>query len=269
VLIADDVADSGQTIELVYTFIRDHVAVVRSAVIYEKPRSLIRCDYVWEHTGRWINFPVEFCGSGRPARWPGHRRLTRAGWTVLRCWLDRVPGGFSGVLPSGGGGPAEGSRGDLLDFPAGVLLEAMVVTAGRPAVARTGPAACLIGDVVFEVAVAGWSSAGRGDTGGVPDLGQVAQLDPRIMAAGLEPVVACLLGDRVHRDDQVRLAGDPGGKSPGAIPAGRPVITGAGEGEPRRRVTAGSALIGPFEWVRGCGVRVGRSRGRWRVRIHR
>jgi hypoxanthine phosphoribosyltransferase len=57
VLIADDVADSGRTIELVYTFIRDHVADVRSAVIYEKPRSLIRCDYVWKHTDRWINFP--------------------------------------------------------------------------------------------------------------------------------------------------------------------------------------------------------------------
>jgi hypothetical protein len=26
-------------------------------VIYEKPRSLIRCDYVWKHTDRWINFP--------------------------------------------------------------------------------------------------------------------------------------------------------------------------------------------------------------------
>jgi hypoxanthine phosphoribosyltransferase len=57
VLIADDVADSGRTIELVYTFIRDHVADVRSAVIYEKPRSLIRCDYVWKYTDRWINFP--------------------------------------------------------------------------------------------------------------------------------------------------------------------------------------------------------------------
>src|SRR5450755_1696568 len=57
VLIADDVADSGRTIELVYTFIKDHVEDVRSAVIYEKPRSLIRCDYVWKHTDRWINFP--------------------------------------------------------------------------------------------------------------------------------------------------------------------------------------------------------------------
>ena len=39
VLIADDVADSGRTIELVHTFIKDHVEDVRSAVIYEKPRS--------------------------------------------------------------------------------------------------------------------------------------------------------------------------------------------------------------------------------------
>jgi hypothetical protein len=43
---------------------------------------------------------------------------------------------FGGVLPSGRGGPAEGSRGDLLHFPAGVLLEAVVVAAGRPAVAQ-------------------------------------------------------------------------------------------------------------------------------------
>jgi uncharacterized protein len=57
VLIADDVADSGKTIELVYAFIRDQVDAVRSAVIYEKPRSVIKCDYVWRHTDRWINFP--------------------------------------------------------------------------------------------------------------------------------------------------------------------------------------------------------------------
>jgi uncharacterized protein len=57
VLIADDVADSGRTIELVHTFIKDHVEDVRSAVIYEKPRSLMKCDYVWKRTDRWINFP--------------------------------------------------------------------------------------------------------------------------------------------------------------------------------------------------------------------
>jgi uncharacterized protein len=57
VLIADDVADSGRTIELVYTFVKDHVEDVRSTVIYEKPRSVIKCDYVWKRTDRWINFP--------------------------------------------------------------------------------------------------------------------------------------------------------------------------------------------------------------------
>jgi hypoxanthine phosphoribosyltransferase len=57
VLIADDVADSGKTMELVYRFVKDHVADVRSAVIYEKPQSVIKCDYVWRRTDRWINFP--------------------------------------------------------------------------------------------------------------------------------------------------------------------------------------------------------------------
>jgi hypoxanthine phosphoribosyltransferase len=57
VLVADDVADSGRTLELVYLFLKDQVEDVRSAVIYEKPRSLIKCDYVWRRTDRWINFP--------------------------------------------------------------------------------------------------------------------------------------------------------------------------------------------------------------------
>jgi hypoxanthine phosphoribosyltransferase len=57
VLIADDVADSGKTLELVWSFIKDQVTDVRSAVIYEKPRSLVKCEYVWRRTDRWINFP--------------------------------------------------------------------------------------------------------------------------------------------------------------------------------------------------------------------
>jgi hypoxanthine phosphoribosyltransferase len=60
VFIADDVADSGRTIELVHTFVKDHVDEVRTAVIYEKPRSVIRCDYVWKRTDLWINFPWSF-----------------------------------------------------------------------------------------------------------------------------------------------------------------------------------------------------------------
>jgi hypoxanthine phosphoribosyltransferase len=56
-LIADDVADTGKTIELVRDFVAGHVAEVRSAVIYEKPASLVKCEYVWKRTDRWINFP--------------------------------------------------------------------------------------------------------------------------------------------------------------------------------------------------------------------
>jgi len=57
VLIADDVADTGRTIELVHTFINDQVDDVRTAVIYEKSQSVLKCDYVWRRTDRWINFP--------------------------------------------------------------------------------------------------------------------------------------------------------------------------------------------------------------------
>jgi len=56
-LVVDDVADTGGTLELVLAFCRGVVAEVRSAVIYEKPRSTVRCEYVWRPTDRWIEFP--------------------------------------------------------------------------------------------------------------------------------------------------------------------------------------------------------------------
>ncbi|MEI5674928.1 MULTISPECIES: phosphoribosyltransferase [unclassified Nocardioides] len=57
VLIADDVADSGKTLEIVQEFCADHVAEARTAVIYEKPWTVVSADYVWRRTDRWINFP--------------------------------------------------------------------------------------------------------------------------------------------------------------------------------------------------------------------
>ncbi|NEA59412.1 hypothetical protein G3I60_35950 [Streptomyces sp. SID13666] len=57
VLIADDVADTGKTLKLVHDFCVGHVAEVRSAVIYEKTQSLVKCEYVWKRTDDWINFP--------------------------------------------------------------------------------------------------------------------------------------------------------------------------------------------------------------------
>ena len=57
VLVADDVADTGATLKLVRDFCQDHVADVRCAVVYEKPQSSVRCEYVWRRTDRWIEFP--------------------------------------------------------------------------------------------------------------------------------------------------------------------------------------------------------------------
>jgi hypothetical protein len=57
VLIADDVADTGQTLLLVREFLENRVGETRIAVLYEKPRSRVRCDYVWRHTDLWIDFP--------------------------------------------------------------------------------------------------------------------------------------------------------------------------------------------------------------------
>jgi hypothetical protein len=57
VLIADDVADTGATLKLVQEFCEGKVAEVRCAVLYEKPRSAVRCEYVWRRTDRWITFP--------------------------------------------------------------------------------------------------------------------------------------------------------------------------------------------------------------------
>ncbi|MFI6486865.1 phosphoribosyltransferase [Streptomyces sp. NPDC050564] len=57
VLITDDVADTGKTLKLVHDFCVDSVAEVRTAVIYEKSHSLVKCEYVWKRTDEWINFP--------------------------------------------------------------------------------------------------------------------------------------------------------------------------------------------------------------------
>ncbi|HEY7201190.1 MAG TPA: phosphoribosyltransferase [Candidatus Dormibacteraeota bacterium] len=57
VLVADDVADTGATLKLVMDFCEAHVADVRCAVLYEKPRSIVKCEYVWRRTDLWIDFP--------------------------------------------------------------------------------------------------------------------------------------------------------------------------------------------------------------------
>jgi len=57
VLIADDVADTGDTLSMVHRIIDGHVKEARSAVLYQKSRSIIVPDYVWRKTDDWITFP--------------------------------------------------------------------------------------------------------------------------------------------------------------------------------------------------------------------
>lgn len=57
ILVVDDVADSGRTLEMVLDLLRGFGAEVRSAVLYAKPRTVVQPDYCWKVTDRWIVFP--------------------------------------------------------------------------------------------------------------------------------------------------------------------------------------------------------------------
>lgn len=63
VLLVDDVADSGRTLQLAVALLRDNGADVRSVTIYTKPTTVIRPDYAWKDTSLWIDFPWSFRGS--------------------------------------------------------------------------------------------------------------------------------------------------------------------------------------------------------------
>jgi len=79
---------------------------------------------------------------------------------------------------------------------------------------------------------------GRLGLDGVPGwLGDVPEHDPGVVACGLMAVVAVCGGDRPDLDKHVRVSG---GEPPGAVPAGRPGLTGSGGGNrcPTRRVVA-------------------------------
>ena len=71
ILIADDVADTGHTLRSVELFCEGKVGDVRTCVIYEKPHSVVKCDYVWRRTDLWINFP-----------WSDQPPVARRDWSV-------------------------------------------------------------------------------------------------------------------------------------------------------------------------------------------
>ena len=63
VLLVDDVADSGRTLDLAVRLLTDRGAIVRSVVIYTKPTTIIRPDWSWKDTDLWIDFPWSWQGS--------------------------------------------------------------------------------------------------------------------------------------------------------------------------------------------------------------
>ena len=56
VLVADDVADTGATLQFVRSLLPDD-AIVHVAVLYEKPQTTYSPDLAWRSTGNWIRFP--------------------------------------------------------------------------------------------------------------------------------------------------------------------------------------------------------------------
>lgn len=56
VLVVDDVADSGKTLDLVVNLLEKIASEVKSAVIYTKPTTIFEPDFSWKKTDQWINF---------------------------------------------------------------------------------------------------------------------------------------------------------------------------------------------------------------------
>ncbi len=57
ILVVDDVADSGRTLQLVIELLTSHGVDARTAVLYTKPSSAFSPDYSWRTTAKWITFP--------------------------------------------------------------------------------------------------------------------------------------------------------------------------------------------------------------------
>ena len=187
VLIADDVADTGRTIELVHTFIKDQVDDVRTAVIYEKSQSVIKCDYVWRRTDRWINFPWSCEDPGRPAGRAGPRRLSSV-----------LPQAVHVEAAPAVGGTGLGSVDDRLQPGVG-LVECL----GEAQVADDGLVEALSRDEQRDA-----RRVGRDQHGGGTVL-QVVDRDPVDLAAGqLGPGVG---GEHLgHEFRGVHVRGEPG-----------------------------------------------------------
>jgi hypothetical protein len=116
-------------------------------------------------------------------------------------------------------------------FHRGCCFEPVVIPALRSAITQTRSATSFERDVVLKVGLCGRTTAARCGTRSVPDLGEMPQLDARVMTGSLIPRVTGLGSDRVEHDQQVSLSGETCGKTPGAVSAGRPGLVRRGESE--------------------------------------
>ena len=60
-------------------FCEGKVAEVRTAVLYEKSHSVVKCDYVWKRTDQWINFP-----------WSDKDPVAKRNWSVKDACDQRL-----------------------------------------------------------------------------------------------------------------------------------------------------------------------------------
>src|SRR5215471_17582072 len=77
----------------------------------------------------------------------------------LEAPLHRVDVRTGGIGTAGGSGPSELARAGLLEFPAGVLFELVIASAGAAEIARAGGAAVVPGAGVVEVGAPGGLAA--------------------------------------------------------------------------------------------------------------
>ncbi|QEO10409.1 phosphoribosyltransferase [Protaetiibacter larvae] len=62
ILLADDVADSGRTLDLVLQLLQAGGGEVRTVCLYSKPGTVHEPYYTWRRTDRWIMFPWSSAG---------------------------------------------------------------------------------------------------------------------------------------------------------------------------------------------------------------
>lgn len=58
-LIVDDIVDTGATIDLIMSKVKEYCDEVRVAALYIRPGQESRADWFWQISEEWINFPWE------------------------------------------------------------------------------------------------------------------------------------------------------------------------------------------------------------------